>query len=463
MVKTSNRKLAILIDADNIQSNLLPGILKATEKYGKPMIRRVYGDWSHDDRFGWVNIAKYNSFELKQVTTHSTNKNATDIGMVIDTMDILTEGTMDGFCIVSNDSDFTELCIRLRNAGLFVMGVGNRNASKALRNACEEFVALDTIKSSGSKRRRGFYASKRNKNRRNALSIQQPDEQIETSDDTPNSRWSRLKSAVMSFTSTNEADTDETVESLENGSDWRSHIRQSATQRNTDKNQTSSPSNNNGTSSDWQRQLKQASSLRQGKPVLPTPSNSSQHTSTNNTPAETRNGNKPQNPSTPDVTSTSQQAESTSNQKPQSPAPIENKTSKESTDNKATKPTKTKPTDKSDKQAKNKTTKNKQVDSKSVTEAEYWQPFIEDLGNAYARYLILGLHHVVDTKDEWIPLNEITNYIRQLNPQLHYKNIGKRIIDMLYQHPNLVSVKSEGKGKSKKHFIKILPQQPTKE
>ena len=458
MVKTSNRKIAILIDADNMQSNLLPGILKATEKYGKPMIRRVYGDWSSDDLHGWIYSAKRSSFELKQVTTHSTNKNATDIGMVIDAMDILRQGTMDGFCIVSNDSDFTELCIRLRSAGLFIMGVGNTDASKALKNACEAFVALDTIKSTRYKRRRGFYSRKKHKGRSNPSSdaINQTDEPEATVDDTSHSYWSRFKSVFVSFNTANETDKAESISSSDNGSDWRSRIGHSATLPNGKSNATETrPSSSNGvTSSDWQRQLQQSSPLKQGKSGNSTPAQPDKNRPSNNAPKTMSNGNKTI------ATPATQTKESASSRTPQPPVQIEKKT----TDSKLPKPVNTQPVKKPDNQARTKTVAKSPLNGKPNSQAEYWQPHIEELGKAYLNYLVLGLYHTVEKKGEWLPLDEINIYLKQLSPKFNYKFVGhKRLVGMLNEHPKFVRVKSEGKGKSKEYFVKFLLQQPTQE
>jgi len=137
--------LAVLIDADNIPAKHAAAILKEITRYGEPALRRVYGDWSSDALNGWRKQVKELGLVARQETANTTGKNASDIGLVIDAMDILHTKRMDGFVLISSDSDFTALANRLREDGQEVIGIGEAKAPVSLRNVCNRFVLIENI------------------------------------------------------------------------------------------------------------------------------------------------------------------------------------------------------------------------------------------------------------------------------------------------------------------------------
>jgi len=137
--------LAVLIDADNVPAKYADAILREVTSYGEPGLRRVYGDWSSQQSSGWTRTAQNLGLVQHQQTANTKGKNASDIGLVIDAMDILHAGHFDGFVLVSSDSDFTRLASRIREQGLTVIGIGEAKAPDALKNACNRFVAIENI------------------------------------------------------------------------------------------------------------------------------------------------------------------------------------------------------------------------------------------------------------------------------------------------------------------------------
>ncbi len=137
--------IALLIDADNIGAKHIESILGELTKYGKVTIRRMYGDWSQDRLKPW--LEKTSQFSLTPImqSNDTPKKNASDIGLVIDAMDILYSGKVDGFCIVSSDADFNKLAKRLRESGNLVIGIGEQKTPEAFRTSCEKFISLDII------------------------------------------------------------------------------------------------------------------------------------------------------------------------------------------------------------------------------------------------------------------------------------------------------------------------------
>ncbi len=141
-----DRKLyAVLIDADNIPARYAGAILKEITGFGEPALRRVYGDWSSGQLQGWAREVRAHGLVAHQETANTKGKNASDIGLVIDAMDILHTGRFDGFVLVSSDSDFTALANRIREQGLDVIGVGEAKAPESLRNVCNRFVLIENI------------------------------------------------------------------------------------------------------------------------------------------------------------------------------------------------------------------------------------------------------------------------------------------------------------------------------
>lgn len=138
-------KLAILIDADNISPKYVKVILDEAATFGVAACKRIYGDWSDVRLKSWKDALLNNSIIPIQQYSYTTGKNATDSAMIIDAMDLLYSGNLDGFCIVSSDSDFTRLAARLREAGKLVIGMGESKALGPFVKACDQFKYLDLI------------------------------------------------------------------------------------------------------------------------------------------------------------------------------------------------------------------------------------------------------------------------------------------------------------------------------
>ena len=136
---------AVLNDADNIPAKFAEDILKEVTSLGEPALRRVYGDWSDDKLKPWTTKAKELGLVAHQESANTTRKNASDIGLVIDAMDILHTGRFDGFVLVSSDSDFTALANRVREQGVDVIGIGEAKTPESLRNVCNRFILIENI------------------------------------------------------------------------------------------------------------------------------------------------------------------------------------------------------------------------------------------------------------------------------------------------------------------------------
>lgn len=138
-------KIAILIDGDNAQASLLKEIIAEVSKHGKATIRRIYGDWTTHTMNSWKNPLNEFSINPIQKFSYSSGKNSTDSAMIIDAMDILHYNNVDGFCIVSSDSDYTGLAKRIREEGLFVMGIGRKTTPIAFQTSCEIFTFTENL------------------------------------------------------------------------------------------------------------------------------------------------------------------------------------------------------------------------------------------------------------------------------------------------------------------------------
>ncbi len=137
-------RIAVLIDSDNVSSRYAPIIFNELETYGFASYRRIYGNWSKNN--GWnEEVLLENSITPVQQFNYTTGKNSTDMTMVIDAMDILYSGNVDGFCLITSDSDFTRLAMRLREANMYVIGMGESKTSTALTKACNKFIRLNLI------------------------------------------------------------------------------------------------------------------------------------------------------------------------------------------------------------------------------------------------------------------------------------------------------------------------------
>ncbi len=141
----SRDKIAILIDGDNAQAGLLSQMLVEAGRYGQVTVRRIYGDWTTASMNSWKDILNFHAFQPIQQFRYTIGKNATDSAMIIDAMDILHSGVVDGFCLVSSDSDYTRLATRIRETGIFVMGIGEKKTPKPFVNACDVFVYTENL------------------------------------------------------------------------------------------------------------------------------------------------------------------------------------------------------------------------------------------------------------------------------------------------------------------------------
>jgi uncharacterized LabA/DUF88 family protein len=143
-------RLAVLIDADNIPFSNVKGMLEEIAKYGTPTFKRIYGDWTKPTVSGWKSVLLENAITPIQQYSYTKGKNATDSAMIIDAMDILYSGKVDGFCLVSSDSDFTRLATRLREAGMTVIGIGERKTPSPFIIACDKFIYIEIINSASA-------------------------------------------------------------------------------------------------------------------------------------------------------------------------------------------------------------------------------------------------------------------------------------------------------------------------
>lgn len=143
MKETSAPSIAVLVDGDNASPAKLGDAVKLAAQYGNPSVRRIYADWTKTGASKWKAPAMEHSFRLMEALSYIKGKNATDIALVIDAMDLLHSGTVGGFCIVSSDSDYTLLAQRIREAGLPVLGYGESKTPEPFVNACKKFVFSD--------------------------------------------------------------------------------------------------------------------------------------------------------------------------------------------------------------------------------------------------------------------------------------------------------------------------------
>ena len=144
-INNSQQKLVVLIDADNASPSIIYGLMAEIAKYGTAHVKRIYGDWTSPNLKGWKDILLEHALQPVQQFGYTKGKNSTDSAMIIDAMDLLYSSKFDGFCIVSSDSDFTRLAMRLRESGMYVIGMGERKTPEPFRSACEKFVLLDLV------------------------------------------------------------------------------------------------------------------------------------------------------------------------------------------------------------------------------------------------------------------------------------------------------------------------------
>ena len=139
-------KLAVLIDGDNIPSAYVKEMMEEIAKYGNPTIKRIYGDWTKPTLTKWKNLLLENAITPIQQYAYTSGKNATDSAMIIDAMDILYSEKVNGFCLVSSDSDFTRLATRLREAGMNVIGIGEKKTPEPFIVACDRFIYIEILR-----------------------------------------------------------------------------------------------------------------------------------------------------------------------------------------------------------------------------------------------------------------------------------------------------------------------------
>jgi uncharacterized LabA/DUF88 family protein/Fe-S-cluster formation regulator IscX/YfhJ len=139
-------RLAVLIDADNVPYANVKEMFEEIAKYGTPTFKRIYADWTKPTVSGWKNVLLENAITPVQQYSYSSGKNSSDSALIIDAMDILYTGNVEGFCIVSSDSDFTRLATRLREAGMKVIGIGEKKTLKPFITACDKFIYIEILK-----------------------------------------------------------------------------------------------------------------------------------------------------------------------------------------------------------------------------------------------------------------------------------------------------------------------------
>ncbi|MHB1452470.1 MAG: NYN domain-containing protein [Saccharofermentanales bacterium] len=155
MNELNDKNLAVLIDADNISYKNIKNMLIEITRYGTPTIKRIYGDWTRPEQTGWKGSLLENAITPIQQYGYTSGKNSTDSAMIIDAMDILYTGSVDGFCLVSSDSDFTRLAIRLREAGKIVYGIGEKKTPVPFIAACSKFIYIEILDQPGGEAEAG--------------------------------------------------------------------------------------------------------------------------------------------------------------------------------------------------------------------------------------------------------------------------------------------------------------------
>ncbi len=179
METLNDLRLAVLIDADNIPYSNVKGMLEEIAKYGTPTFKRIYGDWTMPTVAGWKSVLLENAITPVQQYSYTKGKNSTDSAMIIDAMDILYSGKVDGFCLVSSDSDFTRLATRLREAGMKVIGIGERKTPSPFIVACDKFIYLEIINTSTTVSDSAVIRKKTGKPSRNKPRSDDNDQQIQ--------------------------------------------------------------------------------------------------------------------------------------------------------------------------------------------------------------------------------------------------------------------------------------------
>jgi hypothetical protein len=157
-------RLAVLIDADNAQAAVIKGLLAEIARFGEATVRRIYGDFTASTSSSWKKVLQRYAIKPVQQFAYTTGKNATDSTLIIDAMDLLYTRKFDGFCLITSDSDFTGLAMRLREEGLMVLGFGEKKTPEAFRNACHKFVFTEVLRPSTTGQPVGLPPKVKNKN-----------------------------------------------------------------------------------------------------------------------------------------------------------------------------------------------------------------------------------------------------------------------------------------------------------
>ncbi|KGE71900.1 NYN domain-containing protein [Spirochaeta lutea] len=151
MSSENQRRLAVLIDADNAPSAIIEGLLEEVANLGVASVKRIYGDWTSPNLKGWKETLLQYGIQPIQQFSYTTGKNSTDSALIIDAMDLLYTNTLDGFCIVSSDSDFTRLAARLREGGMIVYGFGEKKTPKSFVGSCDRFIYTENLRTDTEK------------------------------------------------------------------------------------------------------------------------------------------------------------------------------------------------------------------------------------------------------------------------------------------------------------------------
>ncbi|RZJ34042.1 MAG: NYN domain-containing protein [Flavobacterium sp.] len=146
-------KLAVLIDADNVPYSNVRGMMEEIAKFGTPTTKRIYADWTRPNATGWKSVLLEHAITPVQQYSYTVGKNSSDSALIIDAMDLLYTGKVDGFCIVSSDSDFTRLAIRLRESGMLVIGMGEQKTPPSLIAACDRFIFIEVLEGYSKKKK----------------------------------------------------------------------------------------------------------------------------------------------------------------------------------------------------------------------------------------------------------------------------------------------------------------------
>ncbi|MFC6877127.1 NYN domain-containing protein [Flavobacterium myungsuense] len=180
---TKELKLAVLIDADNVPYSNVKGMMEEIAKYGTPTTKRIYADWTKPNANGWKSVLLEHAITPIQQYSYTVGKNSSDSAMIIDAMDLLYSDKVDGFCIVSSDSDFTRLAIRLRESGMKVIGIGEKKTPNSFIVACDRFIYIEVLEGAIKKtlQRAEQSGAKNPKSSANSTDTKKPTEKETTS------------------------------------------------------------------------------------------------------------------------------------------------------------------------------------------------------------------------------------------------------------------------------------------